>query len=245
MRINTSKKKDGNEIPADSLNCYYLDIVSVLKAGKKKNQFLFLNLLFSQFDSLTSGPILHIITRHGVIRTQRRKGEIAVNRTRKLISTALMVSLTAVGAQIVIPIGSVPVTMQIFMVFLSGMILGPVWGGMAQIVYLLLGLFGLPVFAMLTSGPGILAGPTGGFLLAFPAVAFLTGFEKSKQVILFRITALFLLYTFGWIRLALFTGSGLTALITGVLPFIGFDCLKLWAAAFVYQQLKRRLLSVG
>jgi len=168
-----------------------------------------------------------------------------VNRTRKLIITALMVSLTAVGAQIVIPIGSVPVTMQIFMVFLSGMILGPVWGGMAQIVYLLLGLFGLPVFAMLTSGPGILAGPTGGFLLAFPVVAFLTGFEKPKQVILFRITALFLLYMLGWFRLALFTGNGLTALITGVLPFIGFDFLKLWAAAFVYQQLKRRLLSVG
>lgn len=156
-----------------------------------------------------------------------------------------MVSLTAVGAQIVIPIGSVPVTMQIFMVFLSGMILGPVWGGISQIVYLLLGLFGLPVFAMFTSGPGILVGPTGGFLIAFPVVAFLTGLEKPKHMMLFRVVAIFILYTLGWFRLALFIDNGLTALITGVLPFIGFDFLKLWAAAFVYQQLKRRLLSVG
>jgi len=176
---------------------------------------------------------------------QMKKGEIGVNRTRKLILTALMVSLTAVGAQIVIPIGSVPVTMQIFMVFLSGLILGPVWGSVSQIAYLLLGLFGLPVFAMFSSGLGILAGPTGGFLMAFPVVAFLTGFEKPKYVMSFRLMALFVLYTFGWLRLAFFTGDGLTAFVVGVLPFIGFDFLKLWAAVFVYQQLKRRVLSVG
>ncbi|MFP4461562.1 MAG: biotin transporter BioY [Thermotogota bacterium] len=163
-------------------------------------------------------------------------------KTRQLIITALMTALTAVCAQIVIPIGTVPVTMQTFMVFLSGMILGPFWGTISQIAYLLLGLFGLPVFAMFSSGLAILAGPTGGFLLAFPFVALLTGADKDQSKYVFRFFALLLLYTSGWIRLSLFTGDLLTAFFSGVLPFIGFDLLKVWGAGFVHKQLKYRLL---
>lgn len=165
-----------------------------------------------------------------------------MNKTRQLIITALMTSITAVGAQIVIPIGTVPVTLQTFAVFLSGMILGPVWGAVSQIAYLLLGLFGLPVFAMFTSGIGILAGPTGGFLLAFPLVAFLSGIDTEKSRYVFRLCALLTLYSFGWIRLSFFTGDLLTAFFAGVLPFIGFDLLKLWGAGLVHKQLKYRLL---
>lgn len=165
-----------------------------------------------------------------------------MNKTRQLIITALMTSITAVGAQIVFPIGTVPVTLQTFAVFLSGMILGPVWGAVSQVAYLLLGLFGLPVFAMFTSGIGILAGPTGGFLLAFPFVAFLSGIGRRQSMYIFRICALLVLYSFGWIRLSFFTGDLLTAFFAGVLPFIGFDLLKLWGAGLVHKQLKYRLL---
>src|SRR6056297_1410207 len=139
-----------------------------------------------------------------------------MNKTRQLILTALMTSITAVCAQIVIPIGTVPVTLQTFAVFLSGMVLGPVWGGISQIAYLLLGLFGFPVFALFTSGLGILAGPTGGFLLAFPFVAFLSGIERGKSKVVFRLCGLLILYFFGWIRLSFFTGNLFTAFFAGV-----------------------------
>jgi len=165
-----------------------------------------------------------------------------MNKTRQLILTALMASITTVGAQIVIPIGTVPVTLQTFAVFLSGMVLGPVCGAISQMAYLLLGLFGLPVFAMFSSGLGILAGPTGGFLLAFPFVAFLSGIDRGQSKYFFRLCALLILYIFGWIRLSFFTGNLLTAFFTGVLPFIGFDLLKVWGAGLVHKHLKNRLL---
>src|SRR6056297_3166438 len=135
-----------------------------------------------------------------------------MNKTRQLILTALMTSITAVCAQIVIPIGTVPVTLQTFAVFLSGMVLGPVWGATSQIAYLLLGLFGFPIFAMFSSGLAILAGPTGGFLLAFPFVSFLVGIDIFKTKGVFRISSLLILYAFGWIRLSFFTGDLITAL---------------------------------
>jgi len=165
-----------------------------------------------------------------------------MKKNRHLILTALMTAMTAVGSQIVIPIGTVPLTLQTFAVFLSGMILGPVWGGISQMAYLLLGLFGVPVFAMFTSGIGILAGPTGGFLLAFPFVAFLTGIERGKLRVVTRLCALMILYTFGWIRLSFFIGDCLMAFSVGVLPFMGFDLLKIWGADCVHRQLKYRLM---
>jgi biotin transport system substrate-specific component len=83
--------------------------------------------------------------------------------------------LTALSAQIVIPIGPIPITGQTFAVLLTGALLGSRLGAMALIVYLIEGASGLPFFRSGASGIAHLLGPTGGYLVAFPAAAFITG----------------------------------------------------------------------
>lgn len=88
-----------------------------------------------------------------------------------LTYVALMAALMAVCAWITIPVGPVPFTMQTFAVFAALGLLGGKRGTLAVVVYLLLGLVGLPVFAGFSSGAAALLGPTGGFLLGFLASA--------------------------------------------------------------------------
>src|SRR6185436_16716130 len=83
--------------------------------------------------------------------------------------------LTALAAQIVIPIGPVPITGQTFAVLLTGALLGSRLGAMAMIIYLAEGAVGLPFFYGGHGGIGHLLGQTGGYLIAFPAAAFITG----------------------------------------------------------------------
>lgn len=98
---------------------------------------------------------------------------------RNMTETALFSALIAIGAFIRIPLGPVPVTMQTFFVLLSGYTLGASKGAVSVLIYILLGLFGLPVFA---EGGGIsyLLKPTFGFLIGFIPCAALTGFFSEK-----------------------------------------------------------------
>src|SRR2546430_3139074 len=83
--------------------------------------------------------------------------------------------LTAAAAQVVIPIGPIPITGQTFAVLLTGALLGSRLGAMAMIAYLIEGASGLPFFAGGHFGLPHLLGPTGGYLVAFPAAAYITG----------------------------------------------------------------------
>ena len=94
--------------------------------------------------------------------------------------------LTAVAAQISIPVKPVPFTLQTLMVGLAGAFLGSKKGAYSQLLYLALGVAGLPVFAPTPDGyfgAAALFGPTGGYLLAFPFAAFAAGYlvERSKS----------------------------------------------------------------
>jgi biotin transport system substrate-specific component len=93
--------------------------------------------------------------------------------------------LTLIGAQVAIPVNPVPFTLQTMIVLLAGALLGPKNGAYSQLIYIAAGAIGLPVFAGGTLGVGILLGPTGGYLLAFPLGAFLTGYliQKYKSYI--------------------------------------------------------------
>lgn len=83
--------------------------------------------------------------------------------------------LTALSAQVVIPIGAVPITAQTFAVLLTGALLGSRLGAITMIVYLVEGAIGFPFFYGGSGGTAHLMGPTGGYLFAFPAAAFITG----------------------------------------------------------------------
>ena len=95
--------------------------------------------------------------------------------TRSVSLAVVFSLLTALAAQIVIPIGPVPITAQTFAVLLTGALLGSRLGAMAMIVYLAEGSVGLPFFYGGHGGIAHLFGPTGGYLVAFPAAAFITG----------------------------------------------------------------------
>ena len=104
--------------------------------------------------------------------------------TKELVICSLFSSLTSILTQISIPLPSVPITMQIFAVALCGLVLGKKLGFISQVIYVLLGAIGLPVFTYFRGGVGMILGPTGGFTISFPIVAFVVGYfsEKFKSI---------------------------------------------------------------
>jgi len=89
--------------------------------------------------------------------------------------------LTALSAQVAVPTQPVPFTLQTMLVLLSGAFLGSRNGAYSQILYLVIGVIGVPVFAGFTFGVAKLFGPTGGYLLTFPFAAFLVGYILEKK----------------------------------------------------------------
>lgn len=174
--------------------------------------------------------------------------------TRRIVaatSVVFVAVLTVVAAQISItlPFTQVPLTLQPMVVLLGGLALGSRLGCASQVVYLTAGLAGLPVFAasgVLPPGPLRLLGPTGGYLLAYPLAAFVTGYlaergfdKKYLRSIVAMLAGLAIIYTAGVLWLAFFartvTGSaavGLSAAaVSGLYPFVLADLVKLGAAA--------------
>jgi biotin transport system substrate-specific component len=150
-----------------------------------------------------------------------------------LTRVALFAALTAIGALVSIPVGSVPFTMQVVFVLLAGFVLGPWLGALSMLVYVVLGLI-MPVYAGGASGVGTLLGPTGGYLWGFVVAAWLTGWQSRRlrsprlvSLVLAGAIGLLPIYALGavWLAISLHL-SARAALAAGVTPFIVFDCLK-------------------
>lgn len=175
-------------------------------------------------------------------------GQRPFSRASTIAWVALMVALTAVGAQVAIPLPftPVPLTLQVPMVLLSGFLLGVRRGASAQLSYLVLGAVGAPVFAGFSGGPGHLLGPTGGYLISFPlaaaaaGLAFPTvaaGLSRWKAVATATAAGLFgllMIYAVGTARLAFQAQLPVGAAVAqGVLPFAAVDVAKVVFAALV------------
>jgi biotin transport system substrate-specific component len=165
------------------------------------------------------------------------------------VTSALLAALLAASAWIAIPAGAVPVTLQVFIVFLCGLLLPVRWAAVPVAVYVLLGVIGVPVFSGGTGGLGVLAGPTGGyilgFLLAAPVIAGLRSVLARRMPdawadVSGAAAGLACIYALGWMRLALVTGMTLAeAFVAGVVPFIVIDAFKGLAAVVVARALRR------
>jgi biotin transport system substrate-specific component len=147
----------------------------------------------------------------------------------------------AASAQFAIPISTVPITGQSFAVLLTGALLGSRLGAAAVIAYLIEGAVGLPFFAGGGSGIVRFMGPTGGYLIAFPAAAFVTGafaeFGWDKRyhtaVIAMAIGSVIILAT-GWAWYTIITNTPAVASFKlSVVPFIPGDIVKIALAAAV------------
>lgn len=157
--------------------------------------------------------------------------------------------LIALIAQITIPLSIVPLTGQTFAVGLVATIFPPAMATMSIVIYLLLGVMGLPVFAGAHGGLSVLFGPTGGYLFGFILNAFITSWmihsKKSEKIswlfLANTIGALFSLLV-GMIGLKLYSNiSFLKAFNVGVLPFLIPGLIKAFLAAWIGQKMMRIL----
>src|SRR5215207_1324510 len=190
----------------------------------------------ARFDLPSSGTLLEAMS-------VRADFAAAIRVTAVVFVTVL----TVVAAQISVPLPFTPVpfTLQPMVVLLGGAALGSRLAMSSQILYLAIGLAGLPVFAaspVLPQGFGRLLGPTGGYLMSYPIAAFLAGYlaehgfdRRYLTSVVAMGAGLAIIFTCGVAWMAFGTPNvGLSAAIaTGLIPFIPADILKIFAAATV------------
>ncbi len=150
-------------------------------------------------------------------------------------------AVIAAASQIALPLPFTPVpfTLQPMLVVLAGMMLGPVGGVASMMVYLAAGAAGLPVFTPI-GAPGVarLLGPTGGYLIAYPAAAWVTGAlairAKSFNALwVAGLAGTATIYLGGVAQLSILNDSFLRAVQLGVTPFALFDIAKAFLAALI------------
>lgn len=172
----------------------------------------------------------------------------SVNKTAEMTKMALMVAMNCVSAYIIIPLpfSLSPIALQTLIVNLTGYVLNAKQAFMTMLVYLLVGLAGVPVFTGGSVGPGKLFGPTGGYIIGFLFTAvFLAYFRGEKYsfkryALLGCVIGIPLIYVFGVVQLKLITGMGWDkAIMTGALPFIPLDIVKCLAAAVIAGPINR------
>ena len=179
-----------------------------------------------------------------------------MTKTQTLTRTAMGAVIIALCAWISIP-AAVPFTLQTFGIFLVLAVLGARQGSAAVLVYILLGLVGLPVFAGFSGGPGALLGPTGGYIVGFALIgpvcllADRLPLPELARCLAGNLAGLAVCYSFGtfwFIRVSAMNGSAYslpTVLGMCVIPFILPDCIKLALALTVGRRLARALRPVG
>lgn len=179
-------------------------------------------------------------------------------KTKELVMCALCAAITCVLAPLSLPIGPIPISLCTFAVMLAGTLLGAKWGFISQLIYVLLGIAGLPVFAGYKAGLGVIMGPTGGYIIAYPILALLCGFlyhrfrsgrtgaAKIGAMVAAMVIGTVVLYAVGTAWFCFVAGSDVAAALgLCVLPFLPGDALKMAAVAVIVPQLERALSRAG
>lgn len=173
---------------------------------------------------------------------------------KQLALTGLMTAVLCILGPIAlnIPISPVPISLGFLGIYFICSVLGTKLGTLSVIVYILLGLAGLPVFTNFTGGPGKLFGPTGGYIIGYIFMALICGFfvDKSGGRLLLILVGMVLGsvvgYLFGTLWLAYQQSIGFVqALFLGVVPYLPFDAAKLIVGAVIGSKLRSRLLQAG
>lgn len=175
------------------------------------------------------------------------------NKTYKMILAAIFAALTAVSAFIKIPLPPVPFTMQIFIVILSALLLGSKLAFVSQIVYIAIGLIGVPIFS---SGGGInyIFNPTFGYLLGFAVMALVVGAitERISEPSIIKyffasFAGIIICYIFGVGYMYIIfkyvnhvSVSASSIIIKGFLLFLPWDILKIIIASWLGKEISRR-----
>lgn len=182
-----------------------------------------------------------------------------MSETKKVLSIQQIAEIGVMTAVICVlapfsiplPFSPVPISLTMLAIYFSCYALGMTKAAIAYLVYLLLGLVGVPVFSGFTAGPGKLFGPTGGYLIAFLATAIISGFfidkfEKWYFDVVGMVLGITVAYVVGSIWLSMQAGMTISAaFMAGCIPFIPADIAKIVLAALVGPQLRKALKKAG
>ncbi len=185
------------------------------------------------------------------------------SKTAYLVLCGLFAAITAICSFITIPLGftPVPVNLATLAVFLAGGILGKKYGTISISVYVLLGAAGVPVFAGFKGGIGVLAGPTGGYIIGYIAAALVTGIfidrfmeleirngknadmhnsvRQTALCAVSMIAGLMICYAFGTAWFMISTGTPLWAsMLSCVIPFLPGDAVKIFVGAVLVKKIR-------
>ena len=173
-------------------------------------------------------------------------------KIRTMTRVALCAALTAVGAFIRIPLGYSSITLQTFFTAMAGCVLGPWYGALSQLVYVALGLVGLPIFTQ-GGGIGYLMQPTCGFLIGLIPAAWVIGRiagrkPEPKQIVPACLLGYGVLYAIGVPYMALILntflgkGMGFSAIMwAGMIPFLPGDMIKILCITLLMPPILRQL----
>lgn len=191
----------------------------------------------------------------------RQGREAPAARVRMLALAGLFAAVIAVSSWVSIPLpfSPVPLTLQTLAVLVAGGLLGRTWGPVCVLVYLLLGVVGVPVFSSFGAGPGVLFGPTGGYLFGFVVAAFVMGVAGDRVrargdrgagrlgvLVAGAVAASVVVYAVGVPWLALVTDVGVrAALAAGMVPYLAGDVVKAAAAVALVRSVDAALRAQG
>jgi biotin transport system substrate-specific component len=180
---------------------------------------------------------------------------------QKMIGAAFFAAIIAVLSQFAISIGAVPHTLQVMAVTLAGVVLGPRYGALSVLVWLLLGAFGLPVFAMGGSGLGSLFGPLCGFFLGFLLEAWICGYcyipgqakrKEQLRAFAFGVLSILLVYIVGVLGFTAYFHWMLhkpmtlyQAILVCAAPFAPFDLIKMVIGVTAGSKITQALEKTG
>lgn len=170
------------------------------------------------------------------------------NRVKKLTTASLLTATICVSSMLSVNIMGIPFSFALFGVFLSGLILSPLFAFTANVAYILIGLVGIPVFANFNGGLSAIFGASGGFIISYPFVAVTVSLLVSKSDRIFYkqfiacLLSLVLCYFIGVVWYSFVYSCGIIqSLLICVLPFVIIDIFKIFLSCFVARILLKHI----
>ena len=161
---------------------------------------------------------------------------------RKMVLSSLFAALIALCAWIAVPIPPVGFTLQTFGVLMALGVLGGRWGTVSVLLYLAVGLVGLPVFSGFRGGISALVDATGGFLWGFAAGGLVYRLTEKLGKLPALVLCQLACYLCGCLWFSHWAGCGMgAAVVICVVPYVMFDALKLWLAWHLSGRIARQL----
>ncbi len=183
-----------------------------------------------------------------MMQTKENTRNTTIISTKSITVVAMFTAVLAVMAQISIPMPSgVPVTLQTFAVALTGIVLSWKKGTLSVLIYIILGVIGVPVFSNLSAGIAVIVGKTGGFIWGFLFLAAFCGVGiKMKNMVmgtLLGLTGLVICHFLGVLQFSILAGMGIaeTAILVSV-PYLLKDLISVILAYILGKEIRKRLI---